>query len=388
MFIMNKNPLKKRIGIIGGGQLGKMMILEAKKLGFFITILDPTEQCPAHSVSDKHIVANFDDEKSIRQLAECSDVLTYEFEHIEVSILRQLEKEGYSVYPTAASLQIIQNKYDQKTVLQHKKIPVPRLRSIYTIEEVYKAGEQYGYPIVLKTCLGGYDGKGNYIIRNQAEVEDGFNVLGEGKTPLMAEEFVPFMKEISVLACRGIQGEICVYPVGENHHKNSILDETIVPAFVSEEAKRSAMEIAHDVMEVFAGVGMFCVEMFVTENEEVLVNEVAPRPHNSGHYTIEGCITSQFEQHIRAITGLPFGDVSLLRPTVMKNILGEEETGKVVYEGVEKALKIQNAKVHIYGKVRVEPNRKMGHITVIDESIDEALKKAREAHKYIRCKGI
>ena len=278
--------IEKKIGIIGGGQLGKMMIQEAKKMGFYITVLDPTLKCPAHTLVDEHIGANFDDETAIRLLASKSDVITYEFEHIGADILETLENEGVKVYPTAKSLKIIQNKYSQKSLLLKNNIPMPEFTSVKIPNDIKNAGEKYGYPFLLKSCTGGYDGKGNFVIHNENEINEGFKALGSGKIPLMAEKFFPFTMEISVLACRGINGEIEVYPVAENIHHDNILFETRVPANISEETSKKAMELAKSVMEIFEGVGMFCVEMFVDKDGNVALNEVAPRPHNSGHYTI------------------------------------------------------------------------------------------------------
>ncbi|QUH30513.1 5-(carboxyamino)imidazole ribonucleotide synthase [Vallitalea guaymasensis] len=379
------NNLSKKIGIIGGGQLGKMMILDAKRLGFYVITLDPSESCPSHSISDEHILASFDDEKAIRTMAEKVDVITYEFEHINVDILKKLEDEGYTIYPTAKSLEIIQNKYNQKYTLLKNDIAVPDFMLVQSTEDLINAGQKFGYPMMLKTCTGGYDGKGNYVVENEKLIEESYRQLGNGTIPLMVERFVDLKKEISVLACRGINGEITVYPVGENIHVDSILDETRVPADISKKCTEEAMELAHRVMEIFSGVGMFCVEMFVTKDDNILINEVAPRPHNSGHYTIEGCLTSQFEQHIRAITGLPLGDVSLRCPTVMRNLLGEDgESGIAYYEGLDKVYNDGIAKVHIYGKEEVRPKRKMGHITVCADTIDEAVEKAEKAKRGLR----
>lgn len=379
------NDLNKKIGIIGGGQLGKMMILDAKRLGFYVITLDPTLKCPSHSLSDEHIVAAFDDEDAIRKLAEKTDVITYEFEHIGVVALEIIERDGHTVYPTVTSLKNIQNKFIQKSLLKLQNIPVPEFLQINSEAQLLDIGKTYTYPMMLKSCTGGYDGKGNAIIKDETAISEAFQSLGGGSTPLMVEKFVPFKMEISVLACRGIDGDIVVYPVAQNKHVDSILDETIVPAPISDECTKKAMALAHDVMEVFHGVGMFCVEMFVTHNEEVLVNEVAPRPHNSGHYTIEGCLTSQFEQHIRAITGLPFGDVTLRNPTVMRNLLGEEGSdGKTIVNGLHEALRLPHTKVHIYGKEEVKPKRKMGHLTVCAKTIDEARKEAEQAKAYIK----
>lgn len=378
------NNLKKRIGIIGGGQLGKMMILDAKRLGFYVTILDPTPNCPAHSISDEHIIASFDDEAAIKKLASKSDVITYEFEHICVDSLKSIEQDGHSVYPTVSSLEIIQNKYNQKIALQNNNIPVPDFCDANYIGDIVGVAEKFSYPMMLKTCTGGYDGKGNALIKNEQDIEAAFNKLGAGKVKLMAEKYVPFIMEVSVLACRGIDGEIVVYPVAENIHINSILDETIVPANIDDKTAKEAMKLANQVMEVFEGVGMFCIEMFICEDQSICINEVAPRPHNSGHYTIEGCYTSQFEQHIRAITGLPFGAVDLRSPIIMKNIIGSANiSGSATYEGIEEALSNPKTRIHIYGKQEVKPFRKMGHITVCNEDINKAMEIVRVAHSAI-----
>lgn len=385
MLTMDKT--KQKIGIIGGGQLGKMMILEAKKMGFHVIILDPTPSCPADSIADEHIIAEFDDKKAFRNLARKADVITYEFEHIGVEILKEMEDEGHRIYPTANSLEIIQNKYRQKDLLQKNSIPVPEFLKISSIDDIKSAGEKFSYPLMLKSCTGGYDGKGNAVVNSLTDIKTAYKELGAGKSPLMAEEFIPFYKEISVLACRDLDGDIVVYPVGENDHQNNILYETRVPADISLQLTEEAMELAYQVMEVFSGVGMFCVEMFLTKGDKLMINEVAPRPHNSGHYTIEGCVTSQFEQHIRAITGLPLGDTALIRPTVMRNILGTGKIGEVLVIGIDKALEIKGIKAHIYDKKLARPGRKMGHITVTADNLSEAVERALKASELLKIVG-
>ncbi|MGM0603576.1 MAG: 5-(carboxyamino)imidazole ribonucleotide synthase [Bacillota bacterium] len=382
-----KDKTRQKIGIIGGGQLGKMMILEAKKMGFYVTILDPTKKCPAHSIADEHLIADFDDREAIRKLAQKSDLITYEFEHIDVEVLKELESEDYKIYPTARSLEIIQNKYHQKNVLKQDKIAVPDFKKVTSQEDIKEAAEDFGYPLMLKSCTGGYDGKGNALVDSQSEVESAFQELGAGKNSLMVEEYIPFKKEISIISARGLSGEMKVYPVGENDHRDNILYETKVPAQISAKLKKEAEEFAIEVLKVFDGIGIFCVEMFVTEDDQLLVNEIAPRPHNSGHYTIEGCVTSQFEQHVRAITGLPLGDTSLVRPSVMRNILGSGEEGKAEIVGLEPALAVEGAKVHIYQKAISRPGRKMGHLTVAAANLDKAVERALEASQLIEIKG-
>jgi len=378
---------RQKIGIIGGGQLGKMMILEAKKMGFYVIILDPTEKCPADSIADQHITAAFDDEAALRKLADKADIITYEFEHIGVEVLKELEAEGHKIYPTARSLEIIQNKYHQKNMLAQNDIPVPEFRKAAQLEDIKEAGDELGYPLMLKSCKGGYDGKGNALIKNEAEAEAAYQSLGGGAKQLMIEEYIPFKKEISVLACRGIDGKKTVFPVGENEHRESILYETRVPAAISLELEKDADLLAEEVLDIFSGVGMFCVEMFVTEADKLYINEIAPRPHNSGHYTIEGCLTSQFEQHIRAITGLPQGDTSLIKPTVMRNLLGGDKEGDAVVKGLELALEIKGVKAHIYNKKISRPGRKMGHLTAVSENPAAAAEKVRKAAELLKING-
>lgn len=369
----------KKVGIIGGGQLGKMMILDGKRLDTQFVILDPTPNCPAHSIADEHIVADFDDQEAMLKVASQVDVVTYEFEHISVDALKKIEESGTKVYPSSQTLYRIQNKLRQNKWLRKHGLPVPDFMEVTSVEEIERAGETFGYPMMLKTCTGGYDGKGNALISSKEEVSGAFEALGSGRLPLMVEEFVPFQKEVSILVCQSACGDIKVFPVAENVHKNSILDETTVPAVMTEDARVEAMEIARKTIKAFDAIGMLCIELFVTKDDHILINELAPRPHNSGHYTIEGCVTSQYENHIRGILGLPLGDTDLIAPTVMKNIIGETD-GKAELKGLEQAYRAGNVKVHLYGKEEVRKGRKMGHITVVDKTVEEALQKAREAH--------
>lgn len=371
-----------KIGIIGGGQLGKMMILDAKRLDDYFVILDPTLHCPAHSIADEHIVADFDDVAAIAKLASMVDVVTYEFEHISVTALQQIEAHGCPVYPSSETLLHIQNKYHQKEWLLQHGLPVPEFRKADSYEELVQGCNHFGYPVILKTCTGGYDGKGNAVIHSPEEIKSAYESLGAGRLPLMVEAFVPFIKEVSILVCRSTNGDVAVFPVAENVHVNSILDETTVPADIAPGCKEEAMDVARKAVRAFNAYGMLCIELFVTKDQHVLVNELAPRPHNSGHYTIEGCITSQYENHIRAILGMPLGSTELIRPTVMKNIIGTVNK-KAEVKGLEEAYRYPEVKIHLYGKKDVRVGRKMGHITVTDRTIEDALFKAREAHSKI-----
>lgn len=387
--MMKEDFISKKVGIIGGGQLGKMMVNEASKMGIYTVVLDPCEDCPAGYLANDKIVASFDDKMALKELAKRVDVLTCEFEHISTEALKDLEDDGFVVYPKAASLGIIQNKYNQKIVLQKHSIPVGDFLMIHDIESIEGAIEKFGYPVMLKSALGGYDGKGNSLIKCKEDIEKAFEELKGHLIPVYVEKYIPFIKEISVLCCRGIAGEIVVYPVAENIHKDSILFESSVPASINQEHEEKAMSIAKDVCKIFETVGMFCVEMFLTEAGEILVNEVAPRPHNSGHYTIEGCITSQFENHIRAIVGLPLGKTDLLRPTVMRNILGVKECeGKPLVMGAYEALSIEGVSLHIYGKKETKAQRKMGHLTVVAQTLDEAKERAEKASACVNIVSV
>ncbi|MCL1991729.1 MAG: 5-(carboxyamino)imidazole ribonucleotide synthase [Spirochaetes bacterium] len=363
-----------------------MMTLEAKKMGLHVIVLDPAKNCPSHSISDEHIVAGFDDAAAIKELAAKSDVVTYEFEHIGAGPLIELEAAGCKIFPTAKSLKVIQDKLTQKQALKEGGAPVGEFAGVGSAAEVEACGKVFGYPLMLKARTGGYDGKGNFLVKSPGEVAGACQVLQRGAAALMVEKFVDFEMEISVLACRTESGQTTVYPVGQNNHADSILSETRVPASISAETRVLALNTALQVMDVFKGVGMFCTEMFVLKDGGILINEVAPRPHNSGHYSIEGCVTSQFENHVRAVCGLPLGDTSLLLPVVMRNILGSdiESRGRAVVDGLDRALAVEGVKVHIYGKEESQHKRKMGHLTVMADTLELAAERAGEAWSQIK----
>ena len=376
------------VGIIGGGQLGKMMIQEGKKMGLRFIILDPAANCPAASIADGQIIGDYYDETKLRELSKVSSLITYEFEHIAAELLVKLAEEGCSIYPSPLTLRLIQDKFHQKTFLHENNIPTPKFMAINSLEELYKAGILLSYPFLLKLRRGGYDGKGNFLIKEEGEVLEAYEALGGGNSMLMAEAFVDFRLEISAIVARGIKGELEIYPLAENIHQDNILRTTIAPARISEAISIKGRSIALKTMELLEGVGVFCIEMFVASDDRILVNEIAPRTHNSGHYTMEGCYTSQFAQHLRCILGLPLGSTELIHPSVMINLLGEKGfTGKARLAGVSEALKVSNSYLHFYGKEEVKALRKMGHINVVDETVEGALFKANQINKLIKVIG-
>ena len=367
-----------RIGIIGGGQLGRMMAMEAKRMGYYVMVLDPTVASPAGQVADEELTASFSDRAAIRRLAEWTDVITYEFEHIDADILIELEKEGYRVYPKGETLKKIQHKYLQKKMLFEAGLPIPRMFKVENRKEVEASARLLGYPLVLKTCTGGYDGKGNLIIENEEEID---RALDEFKgSELMVEEYISFDRELSIIAARNYSGDTAFYPVVENRHEESILRLTKAPALLEAEVQDRIQRVALGVLDELCDIGVFCIELFITATGEVFINEIAPRPHNSGHYSIEGCVTSQFEQLIRIIAGMPLGSTRLIHPCVMANILGDNVIkGKYTFEGIPQINAMEGVYLHLYGKKATDNLRKIGHITVMHENIEEAEAQAEKA---------
>lgn len=359
------------IGIIGGGQLGRMMALAAKAMGYRIAVLDPEPDSPCGQVSDHKVVGAYDDLEAIKKLAEVSDVITYEFENIDSKALAWL-CENANVPQGTGLLEISQDRIAEKQAIQNAGVEVAPYAIINSIKDIYDNMEGLGFPAVLKTSRGGYDGKGQLVIRNEQDIENAFDLINHG--PCVLEKWVPFKKEISVILTGNSNGEISVFPVAENIHVNNILHQTIVPARISNEAKEKAIRYAKQIADKFKLVGTLAVEMFLTGDEEIYINELAPRPHNSGHYTIEACETSQFEQHVRAVCSLPSGSTALLKPAVMVNILGEHQESILA-----KIQELKDWKIHFYGKRNPEIRRKMGHATILRESLVIALEEIRNS---------
>lgn len=353
----------KTIGIIGGGQLGRMMAIEAKYMGYQVAVLDPTPNCPTAQVADKHFVADYDDLDAIKELTEYSDVITYEFENVDLEAATYIEKAGklpQGAYP----LEVTQNREVEKTVLSDLGLPVAPFTIVKTKEECEAALKDAPLPSVIKTCRGGYDGKGQFKIETEADFEKAIEFMNPEETYII-EQWIPFDKEISVVFSCTADGNFKMFPVGENNHKDHILAETTVPAEINEAVYNKAVVAARTLADSMLIVGTFTIEIFVV-GDGIFINEMAPRPHNSGHYTIEACNISQFKQHIRAICGLPLTEVTLHKKAKMLNVLGEDMNLAL------RALENQpEAFVHLYGKSEVKEKRKMGHVTFIAEDLKQ-----------------
>lgn len=367
------------IGILGGGQLGRMMALAGTNLGYRFVTLEPTPDSPCGQVTDQ-ITASYSDKLAARELASSSDVITYEFENVDSEVAALLEDLSY-VPQGSRLLYTTQHRIREKQAIEAAGVPVAPYREIRSVEELRDAVESLGIPSVLKTATGGYDGKGQWVIRSVEEIAEAYETLSKAGTELVLEKFIRFEKELSVVAARSPRGEIKTFPVAENIHVDNILHASIVPARIDDSIQEVAERLAARIAESLEAVGLLAVELFLTESGELFVNELAPRPHNSGHYTMEACKTSQFEQHVRAICNLPLGDTSLLSPVVMVNVLGEHMDE--VIQGLMSGAWIEGndqdsapdvvPKVHLYGKSGSSAKRKMGHINLLCDNVQEGM---------------
>ena len=370
-FSINK-PI--RLGIVGGGQLGKMMAFEAKRMFMKVIILDPNKDCPASSLADKLIIGDFSDEQKIYDLSKEVDIITFEIELANATALNNLEESGFVVHPSPKTLSIIQNKYRQKKFLRENMITVPDFELVSSKEQLMDYCSNSGFPVLLKACEDSYDGRGNYLIKS--EIEIGKALAYFSGRQIMVEKFVNFKKEISIMVARNSSGTISYFPIAENIHEDHILKTSIIPARISKETEGKAIDLAIKTMKSLKGSGIFGIEMFVDEDDNVLINEIAPRPHNSGHYSIEACSISQFEQHIRAILNYPLLQPILLSNAVMINILGPNNyTGPYEITGIDELFGIPGVKIHIYGKLETKPRRKLGHVTIVSNNPDPILTK-------------
>ena len=378
----------KILGIIGGGQLGLMLTEAAKKMPQEISkiiVLDPTENCPATQVGAEQIIADFKDQKAIQELAKKSDIITYEIESGDSDVLKSVQTMA-EVNPSPESLKIIQDKLLQKRFLLENKIPTPEFIQINSVNDLEQGIAKFGYPSLLKARRDAYDGKGNFKINSFNDIQKGFDYF-KGQN-LILEKFVRFKMEVSVIAVRNTKGQIKTFPLVENIHENNILRETIAPARVSKGISNKTEEIAKKTITILKGAGVFGIEMFVTEEDNILINEIAPRVHNSGHHTLQSSETSQFDQHLRAILGLELGGVKLLHSTVMYNILGSKD-----FEGEYIPINIseKNVFLKMYGKKISKPLRKLGHINLVGnpgESTDYLLQKLESLKEKLQINAL
>lgn len=379
---MNYFSTNFTLGILGGGQLGKMMLYETRKWDIRTHVLDPSPEAPCRIATDYFEQGDLMDFETVYNFGKKVDVLTFEIEGVNVEAIERLENEGIKVYPSAGTLRNIQDKGVQKQFYKQHQIPTSPFKVYNDKNELNEAivRKELHFPFVWKSCTGGYDGKGVSIIRNAMDTIP----LAEGAC--IAEKLIPFKNELAVIVARNPSGEVKTYPVVEMefHPEANQVEYVICPARIDEAVAQKARDLASKVSEAFKHVGLLAVEMFQTEDDEILVNEVAPRPHNSGHYSIEASYTNQFEQQIRAILDLPLGNTDSKVGGIMVNLVGAEgHTGQVVYKNIEKILAMEGVTPHIYGKKETRPFRKMGHVTIVNKDLNEARRIAEEVKKTI-----
>ena len=380
---MKTNFLKKKLGILGGGQLGKMLINVARKWSIETYILDPNPDCPSSKCCDLFFNGDFNSYEEVYNFGKKVDIITIEIEHVNVKALYKLENEGIDVYPSPSNIELIQNKGVQKDFFKKNKIPTSNYKRFNNkkILSTYISKTESKCPIMWKSETMGYDGKGVKFIQSLSDLDD------VNENGCIIEDIVDIKHELAVLIARNNSGKSKSFPVLEMefNQKSNQVEYVILPSRIPEKIKLKSLDIANLVSKSLNHVGLIAVELFCTHNDDVLVNEIAPRVHNSGHLTIESCITSQFEQHIRAIYDMPLGNVDQILPGVMVNLVGENShNGKAVYHNIDKAFDLDGVYPHIYGKKITKPNRKMGHITIIDKKIEKAISKAKILKKYIK----
>ncbi len=377
--VINYFSSKFKLGVLGGGQLGKMLLSETQKYDIYTSILDGAKDAPCAQICNEFHQGSLMDFDTVYNFGKKVDVLTIEIEHVNIEALLKLEKEGLEIYPQPSVLQIIQHKGRQKDFFVKNGIPTSPHKRFSSLAALKK--EALSFPFVWKSAQFGYDGTGVKIVKNENDLNSLTN------TDCIIEELIPFKNELAVIVARNKNGEIKTYPVVEMefHPEANQVEYVICPARISDDVAKKAKDIALNVAESFKHIGLLAVELFQTENDDILVNEVAPRTHNSGHYSIEASYTSQFEQHLRSILNLPLGNTASKVAGIMVNLVGEEGfSGDVVYENMEEILKMDGVTPHIYGKKQTRPFRKMGHVTVVNNNLDEARKIAEKVKNTIR----
>jgi len=373
-----------RIGIVGGGQLAKMTALPAMELGCEIVLLEKTENTPASCLAADILYGDWDDADNLLKLAEKVDVVSLENEFVDANSLKAVEEAGHHLFPSSATIAKVQDKLIQKQALSEVGISVTPFAEVNSRDELIQHAKELGWPLVLKARRNGYDGKGNATLHSEDDIEDAWLKLDGDARELYVEGFCRFTGELAVMVTRGIDGTMVNYPVVESVQKDHICHIVRAPARINDELANQAIELARKAVTTIDGIGSIGVEMFLTEDNQIILNEMAPRVHNSGHYTIEACECSQFENHVRAITGMPLGSTKMVSPAaVMINMLGEEQgTGYPV--GIDEALNVHGAHIHVYGKATTNIGRKMGHITALGETIEAAEEIANRAAQCIR----
>ncbi|MUP46624.1 5-(carboxyamino)imidazole ribonucleotide synthase [Gramella sp. BOM4] len=372
-----------KLGILGGGQLGKMMLYETRKYDIHTLVLDPSAEAPCKISCNYFEQGDLMDYDTVLNFGRKADVVTFEIEGVNVAALKQLESEGIKTYPSAATLEKIQNKATQKKFYKEKKIATAPFEVFESLNELKEALEKnkLNLPFVWKSATGGYDGKGVSVIRDKEDLEK----LSDGEC--ITENLIPFKNELAVIVARNPSGEKITYPVVEMefHPTANQVEYVICPARIEDKVAEKARKTAEQVSEAFEHVGLLAVEMFQTEDDEIMVNEVAPRPHNSGHYSIEASYTNQFEQHIRAILDLPLGNTDSKVGGIMVNLVGAEgHEGNVVYENIDRIMKMEGVTPHIYGKKITRPFRKMGHVTIVNKDLAKAREIAEKVKNSIK----
>jgi 5-(carboxyamino)imidazole ribonucleotide synthase len=372
-----------KLGVLGGGQLGRMLLTETQKFDIFTSILDSSAEAPCAQICNEFHQGNLLDFNTVYNFGKQVDLLTIEIENVNIDALDRLEKEGLTIYPTPKSIRIIQNKATQKNFYKEKNIPTAAYFHFAYLEELKHSYHNsiIKFPFVWKAARFGYDGTGVKIVRTFKDIEN----LPQGEC--IVEKLIPFKNELAVIVARNHDGDVTSYPVVEMefHPEANQVEYVICPARIDDNIAKKAREIALKVADAFDFVGLLAVEMFQTEEDEILVNEVAPRTHNSGHYSIEASNTNQFEQHLRSILNLPLGNTDSKVAGIMVNLVGAEgHTGEVVYENIEKILEIDGVTPHIYGKKITKPFRKMGHVTIVNKDINKARKVAQQVKKIIK----
>ena len=370
------------IGMVGGGQLGRMFALEARRMGYRLVVLDPGDATPAAQFCDEHIRAPFEDVEACLRLARMSDVVTLEWENADVATLRAMA-EHVRIHPSPDVLEVAQHRVREKDAARRLGVLTAEYRAVRTRDELDAALREIGAPAILKTARMGYDGKGQATIRDAPEAGAAWDALSAQGDDFILEARVPFRMEVSVICARSASGETACFPVSENEHRRGILHLTVAPARVDDSIAAEAVRVASTLAEGLGVVGLLAVEMFVDADGRILMNEIAPRPHNSGHHTWEACAVSQFEQQLRAVCGLPLGDPSLLRPAAMVNLMGEDAGTGLGRPDVAQALAVPGTALHLYGKQEARTGRKMGHLTVLADTADQAAQRALQAWERI-----